>query len=122
MPFNGKGFTLIEIIAVLVILSILAVVAISKYMSMQEDAKQRAMDGALAEGISTMNLAYGKLMLSYSGSATTAEVASKATGNPPESNDFSYIFGSNGLVTVAAIAGSPVSGASQMTKQWKKPQ
>jgi len=119
---NNNGFTLIEIIAVLVILGILAAVAVSKYMGMQEDAKLRAMEGALAEGISTMNLAYGKLMVSNSGSATTAEVATKATGNPPASNDFSYTFGIDGLVTVNAIAGSPVSGASPKAKQWKKPQ
>ena len=60
---NEEGFTLIEIIAVIIIMGILAAVAVPKFFSMQEDAKIAAIDGGLAESLARFNHAYAKYIL-----------------------------------------------------------
>ena len=120
---NQKGFTLIEIIAVLVILGILAAVAIPKFLDLQDEAKKKAMAGAVAEGMSTVSMSYGKLLLSQSGVATTGDVAAKATINKPASDEFDYTFTANAvgvLVTVSGKAGTGFASATPQTKTWKK--
>ena len=46
---SEKGFTLLEIIAVLVILSILTAIAVPKYVSLDQSARERAIDAAISE-------------------------------------------------------------------------
>lgn len=60
---NQDGFTLIEIIAVLVILGIMAAVAVPKYLNLTDEARQKAVEGALAAGASEITMNYAKAML-----------------------------------------------------------
>ena len=49
LRFGQKGFTLIEIVMVLVLLGILAAVAVPKYFDLQEEAEKKALDAVAAE-------------------------------------------------------------------------
>jgi len=68
---NQKGFTLIEIIAVLVILGILAAVAVPKYLDMAEEARNKAALAAIAEVKGRLATVQGKMMLRDNGAAPT---------------------------------------------------
>lgn len=68
---NEKGFTLIEIIAVLVILGILAATAIPKYFDMQEEAEVKSLNVALNDMKSRAVTAYAKSMIENNGVAQT---------------------------------------------------
>jgi prepilin-type N-terminal cleavage/methylation domain-containing protein len=71
---NQKGFTLIEIIAVLLILSFLAAVAVPKYIDLEENAQQKAFDGAIAELNGREVLVWANLKISPSGYQDDAQL------------------------------------------------
>ena len=62
-----KGFTLVEIIAVMVILSVLAAVAIPRYISLDESARQRAIDAGISELNGRETLTWSNLKIALTG-------------------------------------------------------
>ena len=110
---NQKGFTLVEIIAVLVILGILAAVAIPKYFILQEEAKDKALDAALGEGIGRVNQWFAKELLS---GKTPGEIVYNDGSIGTNLGDFTLattVSGNTISLTVTGKAGTPLDGQSK---------
>jgi prepilin-type N-terminal cleavage/methylation domain-containing protein len=71
---NDKGFTLIEIIMVLVILGVLATVAVPRYIDLAEGARQIAIDAAISEINARENLTWADHKISTSGFVSDAKI------------------------------------------------
>lgn len=119
---DEKGFTLVEIIAVLVILGILAAVAIPKYFDLQSEAKEKALNAAMAEAVARVNGRFGKQLLA--GSTWDAITYSNTTLGTNLGDFLLNVTNASGnsiTLTVTARPGTSAYGATIPSKTIPKP-
>jgi len=76
---NQKGLTLMEIIAVLIILGILTAVVVPRYISLEANAKKRAIDSGIKDLNALESLTWADQKISVSGYISDAKVFSTIT-------------------------------------------
>lgn len=74
---DQRGFTLIEIVMVIVLLGVLAAIAIPKYVDLKKDAQNATADGIVASVSSSAAIGYAKSAIA--GTATYPDITTLDT-------------------------------------------
>jgi len=121
---NQKGFTLIEIIAVLVILGILAAVAIPRFMDLTTVASDKAAMQAVAEGKSRLSNQFARNLLSNAATSVSA-IQTEAEASLKDAGDYMLkyeVAGTPNEIRVIATGSATRGVKGSNRSNWIKPQ
>lgn len=127
---SEKGFTLIEIIAVLIIVGTLSAVAVPKYLDLQDKVRMKAAQGAITEIKARCSLQWAKLIMANNGDisqATATAVLSNIDANLGP--DFLvnmtapgfWPVGSHGQIVITVSQVQGVSLSTNLVSTWVAP-
>jgi MSHA pilin protein MshA len=125
-----QSFTLVEVIAVLLVIAILAAVAAPKFVSMAAEARNGVAKAGINEAKASLSVAYAKAYLGLEGASnpTASEVITAAaftyegvTSNVAFGDIIVTVTGTNDTtvtLTAVSVRGTPVTG---VTDTWTVP-
>ncbi|WP_417439076.1 type II secretion system protein [Idiomarina sp.] len=108
---NQKGFTLIELIIVIVVLGILAVTAAPQFINFSSDARASALKGMEGSVKGAMQLAYSKAAIEGEETSGTATVSVKGT-------DVNLVFGYPDASATGIINAVDAGFATDLGSDW----
>lgn len=100
------GFTLIELVMVIVILGILAAVALPKFVNLSGDARKATLTAAEGAIRSTANSVHGASLAAASSVVTIENTPYTMVNNYPAAANIAALAGVNGSGYTATVAGT----------------
>jgi len=114
-----NGFTLIELVIVIIVLGILAATAVPKFINLQDDAKESAMFGVEAAVNSAANIVYSKSAIdgTEGGSSTVDDIVTEFGYPAATSVGIATAVEVSGFVTMDALLPKGILFVSENDKE-----
>jgi prepilin-type N-terminal cleavage/methylation domain-containing protein len=120
LPASQRGFTLIELVAIIVIMGALASVAVPKYYDLTREAHNRAALQAVMEGKARLTMQYARLFLN-NGSQPDVTSVVNAAGISTSVGDYMLNFAPVDTLTIKVNASGRGGVQGTNSGVWQMP-